>query len=521
MSLVTTVVIPKSLDRKVLIAMITSTRFLSKVRNNFKAEYLSTDYARTVSSWCIDYFEKYQRAPESDIRTIFEQAKVDNPRRKSEYEVIENFLSSISIESDKASLNIDYLLDTVKECWAKENYRILAENLQSSRTADEASSLLKDFETIQTTSKEPTQILDDKSIVDELFKEEEEALITFSGDLGELVGPWMTRDQLICIIAPAKGGKTAALAEIASRGISARRSIAFFQCGDLSSKQFYARIFSNLAGKPSSSRFSKSKIIPCVDCYHHCKGDCSIVRSNPVVSEISQEMSDEDAVDFSPCSKGRRCNDFTPFIAKKQSGERECLQPDDVLSCQRRLKEYLQPAQFMSMVVPNSTITVADIDSCLKSWRDEYGFIPDIILIDYADIMAPEKGSGSEERDRQNLRWKKLRRLSQEWHCLVVAPTQSNRDGFDKELLNAQNLSEDVRKLAHATGVLAIHQTAAERHQGISRVSWILGRDGQPDNSVQVIVCNDMAVGRWAVQSCYRYPGYDAKKHKLKREEVE
>ena len=516
MSITESVSIPSSLDRKVAIAMITSDKFLSKVRGSFSEKYITTDYARTVCRWCVEYWDTYKRAPGADIKTVFETKRLASPRRSTEFEVIEKLLTSISNENDRVSLNIDYLIDTVKECWARENYRILAEQLQDSQSVGDARRAVREFTDIQTVTNEPTQVLKDASVADELFKEENEQLITFRGALGELVGPWMTRDQLICVIAPAKGGKTALLTEIASKCINSRRNIAFFQCGDLSTRQFYSRLFSSLAEKPVAEHFSKQTVVPCIDCFKHCQGSCAKMPSRPVVAEISQEVLDDDAGLISCCDKIGTCKDYTPFLSKKVTQQCDCLTEDDVKNCQKRLTEYMEPAQFLSLVVPNSTLTVDAIDGCLKSWRDDYGFIPDVVLIDYADILAPERGSGADERDRQNLRWKKLRRLSQEWHCLVVAPTQSNRDGFDKELLNSKNLSEDIRKLAHATGVLAIHQTARERRAGVSRVSWILGRDGQPDNSVQVIVCNDMAVGRWGVQSCFRYAGYSPKSKEAK-----
>ena len=46
--------------------------------------------------------------------------------------------------------------------------------------------------------------------------------------------------------------------------------------------------------------------------------------------------------------------------------------------------------------------------------------IPDVIIVDYADILAPEDTRQSEKRHQVDETWKALRRLSQEWHALVI-----------------------------------------------------------------------------------------------------
>jgi spore coat polysaccharide biosynthesis protein SpsF (cytidylyltransferase family) len=57
-------------------------------------------------------------------------------------------------------------------------------------------------------------------------------------------------------------------------------------------------------------------------------------------------------------------------------------------------------------------------------------FVPNVIVVDYADILAPEnlKLEGREKHDET---WKMLKNLASSRNCLVITATQSNRARTD------------------------------------------------------------------------------------------
>ena len=72
----------------------------------------------------------------------------------------------------------------------------------------------------------------------------------------------------------------------------------------------------------------------------------------------------------------------------------------------------------------SGTLSVADIDSILVEWqRDDWA--ADVVVVDYADILAPPKGV-KDTLDQIDENWKGLRRISQVRNCLVVTATQSS-----------------------------------------------------------------------------------------------
>ena len=82
-----------------------------------------------------------------------------------------------------------------------------------------------------------------------------------------------------------------------------------------------------------------------------------------------------------------------------------------------------------------------------------------------------------QEYRTEKIRWKALRRLSQEKHCLVMAPTQADAASYDAYTLTAKNFSEDKRKLGHVTGMLGLNQIEEEKVAGIMRLNWIVLRE--------------------------------------------
>src|SRR5207249_1779951 len=72
-------------------------------------------------------------------------------------------------------------------------------------------------------------------------------------------------------------------------------------------------------------------------------------------------------------------------------------------ACERFMRDVVKSSKshLGISVVPNSTIDVASIRSKLDTWEAQDGWTPDVIIIDYADILAPPPGR-MEYRDQIN-----------------------------------------------------------------------------------------------------------------------
>lgn len=151
---------------------------------------------------------------------------------------------------------------------------------------------------------------------------------------------------------------------------------------------------------------------------------------------------------------------------------------------------------------PNDTVTVPQLDAHLKRWEANYGWTADVVVIDYADILAPINGQ-ADTRDQINATWKRLRALSQSRHCLVVTATQVKASGYKKELLDKSDFADDKRKFAHVTGMVAINQKGEEKDHQIQRLNWTVLREGEFSESKCLFVAGCFAIANPLVQSTF------------------
>jgi hypothetical protein len=130
-----------------------------------------------------------------------------------------------------------------------------------------------------------------------------------------------------------------------------------------------------------------------------------------------------------------------------------------------------------SMFVPNKTMSVHALRDRFYDLHRE-GFFPKVIVIDYADILAPEPHALKyEKRVQIDETWAALRRLSQEFHCLVLTATQSDAKARSQFLIDADNFSDARTKVDHVNGLIGLNQTSDEEEKFAYRLNWVVGRE--------------------------------------------
>jgi replicative DNA helicase len=120
-------------------------------------------------------------------------------------------------------------------------------------------------------------------------------------------------------------------------------------------------------------------------------------------------------------------------------------------------------------------------------------WLPDFIIIDYADLIAPESGKG-ERRDQIDTVWKRLRALAQIKNCSVVTATHSNKQTFERNI-KQNDLSDDNRKINHVGKMVSLNQTFSEKKIGAMRMQMIAERNGFFDDS-EVVVLQSLHIGK-------------------------
>jgi replicative DNA helicase len=147
---------------------------------------------------------------------------------------------------------------------------------------------------------------------------------------------------------------------------------------------------------------------------------------------------------------------------------------------------------------PTSALTVEGLEVFLDSMERLYNFIPDVVLLDYADLM---------KLDYKNLRtstgeiYKELRRIAVERNLAMVTASQSNRAGEDARIITLKHLAEDYSKAATADTVVAYCQTPQESSLGLARL--FVAKSRNEERNQTILISQAYRIGQFCMDSTF------------------
>ena len=441
--------VDSGMERQFLTAMIVSKPFLASIAPVIDVSLLQAKHFRTVAEWCLSYFKEYGDAPGTHIEGLYHAWAEDRDPKDPDVDAIHDFLSYLSELHDAAKdLNVPFLLDEIGTYLSMKKVGRLNDTLSScllNGNKDEALNSISTFSSVNLGDGAGFDPLNDRARWEAAFADPMEPLIEYPGAAGEFFGRVLTRDALIGVQGPEKRGKTFWCVDFVHRALLSRKKVALFEVGDLSESQIMKRLGVRLARLPMWKNQLAGVDYP---------------------TKIELDKDDEGK----PVAVVTTDKKTFPHIVSAQSSWK---------ARRRFLKACGIPPRIPYVkfsIHPNSSINVVGIRGILQRWQHEEEFVPDVIVIDYADILAPEDPR-KEFRHQVNETWKALRRMSQECHALVIAPTQAAASSYSTKTQSMANFSEDKRKYAHVTGMLGLNQEEHEKEKGVMRLNWIVLRE--------------------------------------------
>ena len=94
------------IERRIVIGLITSTEYLSQVKDFWDLTLLESDVAKRLAMWCWEYYDEFAKAPGRDIEPIFyEKTKVANFPKDIAKEIEEDTLHEALFSARLAALD--------------------------------------------------------------------------------------------------------------------------------------------------------------------------------------------------------------------------------------------------------------------------------------------------------------------------------------------------------------------------------------------------------------------------------
>ena len=123
---------------------------------------------------------------------------------------------------------------------------------------------------------------------------------------------------------------------------------------------------------------------------------------------------------------------------------------------------------------PTKSATVQTLAAHLSQIEIQ-GTKPDLILVDYADIL---KGMGSEKRHILENIYEDLRGLAGEVECPIWTASQANRSSLEEEVIDATKVAEAYSKVMIADFVVSVSRKVEDKIANTGRFHVIKNRFG-------------------------------------------
>lgn len=447
-------IVSKNDERDIITGLIVSTEFIKQIRDTYKPEYFTLPYARTVSQWCIEYYDKYEKSPFKDIKSLFESKK-DTVLDTSQLEMIDSFLANLSatFEEEPEHYNVQYNVDKAVSFFKGQSLDILIEQIKAAKLNEnhaQAESIIANYKRVEKFKQGGIDIWENPEAHLRALRSylTENSLLQLPGELGHLIRPF-NRGDFVAVFAPFKRYKSLFLQEMALQASFNKLNVLYISL-EMTEDQMLTRIQQRLTASLPPNDIEREVLFPSFDTNYERTGAI-----------------------------------YTRSIVKRPLTSKDIMQRIDTI------KSIVRSKRFNMICLPSGGMKASDINIYLDNYEHYDGFVPDVIVADYGDLFTPERKI--DKRDQIDETWKILRGISQERNILFVTASHTNKATLERDIKQG-DASEDIRKMNHLTLALAFNQNNEDKQKGLMRVSVLADRfrSFNPLRECAVLQCVDI-----------------------------
>jgi len=130
---------------------------------------------------------------------------------------------------------------------------------------------------------------------------------------------------------------------------------------------------------------------------------------------------------------------------------------------------------------PTKSASTETIKNHIERLR-KLGIEPDMIIVDYADLLRPVKETSEKRHDLENI-YEELLGIAQIYDCPMWTASQTNRSGLNAEVITMEAISEAFNKCFVADFIFSLSRTIEDKQANKGRVFIAKNRNG-PDGLI-------------------------------------
>lgn len=448
------------------------TKVVNEIGNQLNYDIWEDEWDRLLAQLIVNHIQNYNvpvidklsKLVKDKAETLLSDEMLDGVYKLAKH-VEKAYKGSESLYNNH-KYNIDKFLKWVK----MRNLEVLSSNLEKAIDKGDiqaAERYVNSYSDVKQVEMTDINILQDSSNIEDAYAYDEEELLTLHGALGQLIGP-LKRSDYFLTMGESGIGKSWITLQFGQEALKKGYSVLYLNL-EISQKSMLRRIYSYLSVKPKKSKkVSTSRFVAISD----DESDDPEVTTQKYEVELNNEY--YEGVDTS----------------------RETI--NKVLSLKRMTSN---GGVFRLLTMPSGTLSIRGLETELENLRVHKKFIPDVMIVDYPELMI-STNTRLEKRFQIGEIHAGLRKIAQVYNMLVIAPYQSNRDGFNKTL-GKKNTSESIEPLKHASVMIGVSRSVYEKNHNLVSVNMIKARDEREyTDSVLCTSCLDL--GRMFIDSKWK-----------------
>lgn len=413
---------------------------------------------RTLAARIYDFIDRHKRPPGDHLPDLLaDKLEGENSREATLYaEIIEQMHAS------KDGINAEYVMSQLEVFIKRQSLRSIAVDLAKALQRDtedsleEAEQLLASANHKSLSVFDPGTRLSDKKRALAFLDTQQEALPTGIPELDKRgFGP--TRKELFLYIANTKAGKTWALIHLAKMALMHRVKVCHITL-EMSEARCAQRYLQTL--------FAMSKRMEALPITKFQRDDLGRIKGFDDF-RIMPRLSLDD-----------------PHIRKKLEHR--------IDRWSLRLLNNIIIRQF-----PTGQLTIPQLAAYLDNLEASEQFVPDLIVLDYPDLMRIDKNNFRLALDEI---YKDFRGILVARNMAGAVVSQSHRAAAKVKQVGADNVAEAYSKIAHADTILTYTQTEQEQKLGLARLHVAGGRNDE--DKITVVISQQYGIGTFVIDSC-------------------
>lgn len=483
-------------EQDLLTGLITSDEFCRKVLPMLQSEHLHGLGTRHLLDWVREYHSTYGKSPNTEIQSIFNLERRN--LTDAEGTAIETLLANLSDRfSSNGKHNWSYQADRARDYIRTRNLELLADNVKLLRDRgelDRAEKEVRNFTIATAATSQTIYPLINQELQRRVLDRREGGLFKLPGAAGEVFG-WWQPGWLVAFIGPPKRGKSWYLASVAMEALSEYGLRVLFVSLEMGEEDMTRRFMEMAVSLPEE----KGKvIIPTWDCSRNQDDSC-VMPERVNRQSLPRDMNDQPCYvkggNYLPCTECKidnkllrnyRVASWYKEIEAKDSFAAKAIQAVEAYAFQ------YQGGNLALRCFPRFSANVDDIVNLLDE-EESRGFIPDVLIVDYAGILKQPKGSSSSAWEVHDETWMELGGLAAERKLLLVTGGQGNA-----KAMSARSMKPD--QIAGYTGIAAHLDLAVSLNQ--------LG-DDERAAMVMRMGCLGIRHGRWPTEEVWLLQNLD------------